>query len=286
MSRDSRTQAISRLSAPGGLCRVAGQRRGPRGFPAGAAEPGHGQGHAVAGGSGSLVQPPGTSAVPDGGYRLAGLDLPDTAGRDGRNLRRAASSRYILRAKVRIERWDQVPGSEAVFGWILSRAGTPQGTCPLLLERVFGCTGIEEFPEAEAWAVQGGRRQYCAVRLPGDRLDRAMVLLGEPPTHLNLALRRRLGLDSVSDWRLGDIEAELPWIGSANERQVPGALAQPRSFRRGQLHQGLLRRAGDHRAHGAPGPAQAAHAPSAACRLNSTFAAARGRNTRNWEQSR
>ena len=71
--------------------------------------------------------------------------------------------RYILRAKVRIERWDRVPGSEGVFG----------------------CAGIEELA-AEAWACKGDEA-YCAVRMPGAR-DRAL-LLGVPPDEC----RRRSG---------------------------------------------------------------------------------------------
>ena len=93
-------------------------------------------------------------------------------------------TRYILRAKVRIERWDQAAGSEGVFG----------------------CSGIEELG-AEAWDCEGGEA-YCAVRLPGTG-GRAL-LLGEPPAHAED--------DSGSGWtpetwRLADIEAELPWIG-------------------------------------------------------------------------
>ena len=87
--------------------------------------------------------------------------------------------RYVLRAKVRIERWDQA---------------------------VFGCAGIEELG-SEAWAFAGDEA-YCAVRLPGTR-DRAL-LLGEPPTHVEDA--RGSGW-SIENWRLADIEAELPWIG-------------------------------------------------------------------------
>ncbi|MDE0454573.1 MAG: hypothetical protein OXJ63_04595 [Gammaproteobacteria bacterium] len=87
--------------------------------------------------------------------------------------------RYVLRAKVRIERWDQA---------------------------VFGCAGIEE-PGAETWACKGNEA-YCAVRLPGAR-NRAL-LLGEPPTNAEGAPGSGLTLEN---WRLADIEAELPWIG-------------------------------------------------------------------------
>lgn len=89
--------------------------------------------------------------------------------------------RYILRAKVRIERWDQAPG-------------------------VFGCAGIEELGAA-TWACKAGEA-YCAVRLPGTR-DRAL-LLGEPPTNIEDAAGAGWTLE---EWRLADIEAELPWIG-------------------------------------------------------------------------
>lgn len=99
--------------------------------------------------------------------------------------------RYILRAKVRIERWDQAPGSES---WTPSSPG------------VFGCSRFEE-PGEEAWTCKG-LEAYCAIRLPGTG-DRAL-LLGEPPTHLEDASGFCL---TREEWRLADIEAELPWIG-------------------------------------------------------------------------
>ena len=98
--------------------------------------------------------------------------------------------RYILRAKVRIERWDQAPGSEG-------------GTLPL--PGVFGCAGIKGLG-AEAWALKT-HEAYCAVRLPGPR-DRAL-LLGEPPANVEDAPGSGWTLEN---WRLADIEAELPWI--------------------------------------------------------------------------
>lgn len=99
--------------------------------------------------------------------------------------------RYILRAKVRIERWDQAPGIEG---------GTPSAP------GVFGCAGIEELGAA-TWACKAGEA-YCAVRLPGTR-DRAL-LLAEPPTNIEDAPGAGWTLE---EWRLADIEAELPWIG-------------------------------------------------------------------------
>lgn len=92
--------------------------------------------------------------------------------------------RYILRAKVRIERWDGVPGSEGLFG----------------------CSGIEDLG-AEAWACRGDAG-YCAVRFPppGQRA----LLLGEPPAHLEGASGSGL---TGEEWRLADIQTELPWIG-------------------------------------------------------------------------
>lgn len=90
-------------------------------------------------------------------------------------------SRYILRAKVQIERWDQLPG-------------------------VFGCSGLEDLA-AEAWAV-GGNEDYCAIRLPGAG-ERAL-LIGEPSAHLRDASDSGWTLE---DWRLADIRAELPWVG-------------------------------------------------------------------------
>ena len=98
--------------------------------------------------------------------------------------------RYVLRAKVRIERWDQAPGSE-------------DGT--LSAPGVFGCAGIEALG-AEAWACKVDEA-YCAVRLPGTG-DRAL-LLGEPPTNVEGAPGSGWTLE---DWRLADLEAELPWI--------------------------------------------------------------------------
>ena len=108
--------------------------------------------------------------------------------------------RYVLRAKVRIERWDQAPGSEGVPALGIDEGGTPS------LPGIFGCTGFEELG-AEAWACKTDGA-YCAVRLPGPR-DRAL-LLGEPPTHLEGTSGSGW---SMEDWRLADIEAELPWIG-------------------------------------------------------------------------
>lgn len=112
--------------------------------------------------------------------------------------------RYILRAKVRIERWDQAPGSEGVPALGIDEGGDAARDMPLL-PGVYGCTGIEELP-AEAWACKT-HEAYCAVRLPGPR-DRAL-LLGEPPTNIEDAPGS--GWTS-EDWRLADIEAELPWI--------------------------------------------------------------------------
>lgn len=96
----------------------------------------------------------------------------------------AGLKRYILRAKVRIERWGQTRGSEGVFG----------------------CAGIEELG-AEAWACKGDEA-YCAVRLPGTG-GRAL-LLGEPPVHEEDDSGTGW---TPEEWRLADIEAELPWIG-------------------------------------------------------------------------
>ena len=110
----------------------------------------------------------------------------------------AGLSRYILRAKVRIERW---PGRVGVPP--ATRSGRPRsqgGT------EVFGCVGFEDLG-AEAWAVSGDE-DYCAIRLPGTG-ERAL-LLGEPPALV------KDGSDpgwTLEDWRLADIRAELPWVG-------------------------------------------------------------------------
>ncbi|MCY4477293.1 MAG: hypothetical protein OXC70_04825 [Gammaproteobacteria bacterium] len=99
--------------------------------------------------------------------------------------------RYILRAKVRIEHWDQAAGDEG---------GTPS------FPGVFGCSGPADL-DGEAWSCEG-HEAFCAVRLPGTG-DRAL-LLGEPPA--DLKVKSRSGW-TAEEWRLADIEAELPWIG-------------------------------------------------------------------------
>ena len=87
-------------------------------------------------------------------------------------------SRYILRAKVQIELWDQ----------------------PL------GCVGFEGLG-AEPWTCRD-KDDYCAIRLPGAG-ERAL-LIGEPPAHLGDVSDSGRALE---DWRLADIRAELPWVG-------------------------------------------------------------------------
>ena len=88
-------------------------------------------------------------------------------------------SRYILRAKVKIELWDQ---------------------------GIFGCAGLDDLA-AEAWAC-AGHETYCAVRLPGP--GQRALLLGEPPAAFGVSADSGWTPDK---WRLADIEAELPWIG-------------------------------------------------------------------------
>ena len=107
-------------------------------------------------------------------------------------------SRYILRARVQIERW---PGREIAppstrTGRLRSRRGTG----------LFGCVGLEGLG-AEPWSCRG-KEDYCAIRLPGAG-ERAL-LLGEPPAHLGDASDPGWTLE---DWRLADIRAELPWLG-------------------------------------------------------------------------
>ena len=111
-------------------------------------------------------------------------------------------SRYILRAKVRIERW---PGREGVPPSTRSERPRSQRGMPSL-PGVFGCAGLEGLG-AEPWRCRG-EEDYCAIQLPGSG-ERAL-LLGEPPAH------PRDATDSGwthEEWRLADIEAELPWIG-------------------------------------------------------------------------
>ena len=114
-------------------------------------------------------------------------------------------SRYILRAKVRIERWDQPPEERGHDPRVVPALKTDEGGTPSI-PGVFGCSGIEELGP-EAWACAGDE-DYCAIRLPGAGY-RALVL-GEPPTHLEDASGAGLTREK---WRLADIEAELPWIG-------------------------------------------------------------------------
>lgn len=113
--------------------------------------------------------------------------------------------RYILRAKVRIERWDQAPGREGVPAPGVDEGGTAARDIPSR-PGIFGCSGVEE-PGAETWTCKADEA-YCAVRLPG--IDDRALLLGEPPTHLKDAWGAGL---TREEWRLADIEAELPWIG-------------------------------------------------------------------------
>ncbi len=124
--------------------------------------------------------------------------------------------RFILRAKVRIERWEGEPGSEGVppgnegvpaldagSEGVLpsSRAGTPS------FPGVFGCVGFESL-SAEPWACRVSE-EYCAVRLPGK--GRRALLLGKPPAAAAMAVDAGWTADK---WKLADIEAELPWVGA------------------------------------------------------------------------
>ena len=109
-------------------------------------------------------------------------------------------TRYILRARVRIERCDQAPGKEGVPALQNDEGGTPS------FPGIFGCSGLADL-DGEAWACKGNE-EFCAVRLPGTG-DRAL-LLGEPPADLEKASVSGL---TPEEWRLADIEAELPWIG-------------------------------------------------------------------------
>lgn len=103
-------------------------------------------------------------------------------------------SRYILRARVRIE-----AAEEPVFG---CAGGGEKGVAAG--DDAWGSA----FP-GSAWACSDGPG-YCAVRLPGNRA-RALAL-GEPP--VTTAEASHAGL-TVDRWRLDDIESELPWIGEA-----------------------------------------------------------------------
>lgn len=110
-------------------------------------------------------------------------------------------SRYILRAKVQIERW---PGREGVppsarSGRPRSRGGTPS------LPAVFGCSGFEGLG-AEPWTCRANE-DYCAIRLPG--AGKRALLLGEPPARLKDASDSGW---TPENWRLADIGAELPWV--------------------------------------------------------------------------
>lgn len=93
----------------------------------------------------------------------------------------AGLGRYILRAKVRIERF-----ARPVFG----RVGADRG---------------ESGPGA-AWQCVSGP-EHCAVRLPGN--GRRSLLLGEPPAEA--AAAGTAGW-TAGRWRLADIKAEIPWV--------------------------------------------------------------------------
>ena len=114
-------------------------------------------------------------------------------------------SRYILRAKVRMERW---PGRE---GGSDGAPGTGE-TEIQSLPGVFGCAGLEDRCK-DAWTCSGDE-SYCAIRLPGAG-ERAL-LLGEPPALRNDSPDSGWTAES---WRLADIRAELPWIGGKTSGQ-------------------------------------------------------------------
>ena len=106
--------------------------------------------------------------------------------------------RYILRARVRMERWDGVSAG---------KGGTAARDMPLL-PGVFGCAGIKGLG-AEVWSCRVGEA-YCAVRLPGE--DPRALLLGEPPPATAAAFDMAW---TQERWRLADIRSALPWIGPA-----------------------------------------------------------------------
>ena len=95
----------------------------------------------------------------------------------------AGLGRYILRAKVRIE-----PADGPVFGCI-------------------GADSLLALVPGEAWTCVS-TRGYCAVRLPGS--GARTLLLGDPP--IEAAAASNAGW-TPEQWRLADIEAELPWVG-------------------------------------------------------------------------
>lgn len=115
-------------------------------------------------------------------------------------------ARYILRAKVRIQRWDQATRSEGVPALPTGEGGTPSPP------GVFGCSGFAQLG-MEAWACMADEA-YCAIRLPGS--GQRSLLLGEPPA--DLMDPSAAGWTPV-EWRLADIEAELPWIGEKTSGQ-------------------------------------------------------------------
>ena len=108
-------------------------------------------------------------------------------------------SRYILRAKVRMEHWPGTEGGSAHA----PHAGESE-TQPF--PGVFGCAEFQPSGK-DAWACSGDE-SYCAIRLPGAG-ERAL-LLGEPPAHFHEAPDSDW---TAENWRLADIRAELPWIG-------------------------------------------------------------------------
>lgn len=114
--------------------------------------------------------------------------------------------RFILRAKVQIERLEGSPGREEDSPGNEGSLPSSPGGAPMV-PVLFGCVGFEGLDD-EPWACRAGKG-YCAVRLPGK--GRRALLLGEPPAGAALAVDSRL---TAGHWRLADIEAELPWIGT------------------------------------------------------------------------
>lgn len=117
--------------------------------------------------------------------------------------------RYILRAKVRIER-SELP----VFGGVnadeLFASATPDeagAPAPIRPRRRDAPVADDATDSGNAWDCFGGSR-YCAVRLPG--AGARALMLGCPSDGIGP------GADSgwtAEHWRLADIEAEIPWIG-------------------------------------------------------------------------
>ncbi len=116
--------------------------------------------------------------------------------------------RYILRSKVRID-----PSGMPVFGCVNAEALFLHDARHGARSEPAAAEQATPASPAEPWQCSAGP-EYCAVRLPGEG-NRAL-LLGDPPEGIDTAAKSAW---TAERWHLADIEAEIPWIGSAASAQ-------------------------------------------------------------------